>query len=101
MRGFGQRGAVRRFNAEPRRSAGTLRTLRPRYLAESLEPRRLLAVSPIGPEFRVNSATANRQDTAAVAADADGDFVVAWTSLGLDGFRDVFAQRYAAGGAAL
>jgi hypothetical protein len=66
-------------------AGAALRAGRPRCLAELLERRTLLAVSPIGPEFRVNSTTLNRQDTAAVAADADGDFVVAWASSGQDG----------------
>ena len=35
----------------------------------------------LGAEFRVNSFTLNSQDYAAVALDADGDFVVAWRSL--------------------
>jgi phosphoheptose isomerase len=66
---------------------------------ESLEPRRLLSVSPVGAEFRANSTTASFQISPAVAADADGDFVVAWQSLGQDGDGyGVFAQRYDAAG---
>jgi hypothetical protein len=55
---------------------------------------------PHGPEFRVNSYTTGRQYTAAVTADADGNFVVAWTSAGQDGSGyGVFGQRYDANGA--
>src|SRR5688500_1588143 len=72
------------------------------YAAEALERRALLAFVAAGPEFRVNSFTNSNQATAAVAADGDGDFVVAWTSSGQDGSAyGVYAQRYAAGGAAL
>jgi len=49
-----------------------------------------------GPEFRVNTYTTLDQDSPAVAIDADGDFVVAWTSRGQDGsYTGVYAQRYA------
>jgi hypothetical protein len=73
-----------------------------RHAAEALEPRRLLAFIAAGPEFRVNSFTSSNQHAAAVAADGDGDFVVAWHSSGQDtsGYG-VYAQRYAAGGATL
>ena len=53
-----------------------------------------------GPEFRVNTCTASLQSQAAVAMDADGDFVVTWASCYQDG-RDgwgVYAQRYDASG---
>ncbi|REK09040.1 MAG: hypothetical protein DWQ37_19470 [Planctomycetota bacterium] len=53
-----------------------------------------------GPEFRVNSTTVGDQTLPAVAMDADGDFVVTWTSTGQYGDGDgVFAQRYNAAGA--
>ncbi len=67
---------------------------------ERLEARRLLSdVIAVGPEFRVNSHTPNRQDTASAAMDADGDFVVAWSSLAQEGSSyGVFAQRYNAAG---
>jgi hypothetical protein len=56
----------------------------------------------LGPEFRVNSYTTNDQGIPAVAADASGGFVVAWTSFGQDGdARGVFGQRYANSGAPL
>ncbi|MEM6783498.1 MAG: T9SS type A sorting domain-containing protein [Bacteroidota bacterium] len=49
-----------------------------------------------GTEFQVNTYTTDSQQDPNVAMDADGDFVVAWTSDGQDGDRDgVYAQRYA------
>jgi hypothetical protein len=50
-----------------------------------------------GSEFQVNSFTADSQVRPAAAMDADGDFVVAWDSLGQDGSfveYGVFAQRF-------
>jgi hypothetical protein len=67
---------------------------------EGLEARTLLAVTPAGPEFRVNSHTANSQIFPATAMDADGDFVVAWQSYGQDPNNGVYAQRYNAAGTA-
>jgi len=48
--------------------------------------------NPQGPEFRVNTTTADLQAYPSVAMDTDGDFVVAWRS----GFSspDVYAQRF-------
>jgi hypothetical protein len=55
----------------------------------------------LGPEFRVNSYTSNHQVGASVASDADGDFVVVWTSFFQDGSVDgIFGQRYDSGGEA-
>jgi hypothetical protein len=55
-----------------------------------------------GSEFRVNATTAGEQRWGSVAMDADGNFVVTWTSYGQDGDNDgVFARRYNAAGAAL
>ncbi len=52
-----------------------------------------------GGEIQVNSFTSDRQQDAAVAMDADGDFVVVWESYGQDGSRNgVFAQLYDAAG---
>jgi hypothetical protein len=50
-----------------------------------------------GGEFRANTYTTNNQQVPAVAMDADGDCVIAWTSeYAQDGSSDgVFAQRYA------
>jgi len=53
-----------------------------------------------GAEFLVNTTTTNRQFDPAVAMDADGDFVVAWTGyVGVDDY-DVYAQRFNAAGVA-
>ena len=50
---------------------------------------------PVGSEFQVNSYTTSAQTYPAVAADAEGNFVVAWTSSLQDGYYDgIFAQRY-------
>ncbi len=70
-------------------------------VAVALVPRLLQAqVVPAGGEFQVNTYTTHYQKNAAVAADADGDFVVAWQSFGQDGSREgVFGQRYASSGA--
>jgi uncharacterized repeat protein (TIGR01451 family) len=52
--------------------------------------------TPAGGEFRVNTYTGNDQLLPGAAMDADGDFVVAWESLGQDGSGyGVYAQRYA------
>ncbi|MDZ4686874.1 MAG: cadherin domain-containing protein, partial [Planctomycetaceae bacterium] len=59
------------------------------------------AGTPQGGEFPVNSHTANHQQLAAVAMDADGDFVVVWESLGQDGSDyGIYAQRYSNAGVA-
>jgi len=56
--------------------------------------------TPLGPEFRVNSSTGGPQDQPSVAADAAGNFVVAWA--GNDGSTfGIFGQRYASSGAPL
>ncbi len=57
------------------------------------------AGNPLGAEFRVNTRTDNRQTNPAVAMNADGRFVVAWNSNGVNGVGlGIFAQRYAADG---
>ncbi len=51
--------------------------------------------APVGLEFQVNSYTLGYQDGPALASDATGNFVVAWTSYGQDGNGDgVFGRRY-------
>src|SRR5688572_1698217 len=71
-----------------------------------LEPRVLLTASPVGTEFRVNTFTTGAQRTVAeapqsLATDADGEFVVTWSSDGQDGSGyGIFAQRYNAAGTA-
>ena len=55
----------------------------------------------VGGEFRVNSATNDKQVDPRVAMDADGDFAVAWASFLQDGNGyGVYAKRYSAAGAA-
>lgn len=57
--------------------------------------------TPEGSEFRVNTHTISDQSYPAVAMDAVGRFVVAWTSAGQDGSANgVFAQQYTATGIA-
>ena len=54
-----------------------------------------------GTEFQVNTYTTLWQSDPAVAIDADGDFVVAWTSYDQDGDHEgIFAQRYDRAGVA-
>jgi hypothetical protein len=56
----------------------------------------------LGAEFQVNTYTPGYQRYQSVAADADGDFVVAWQSAGQDGASyGVFAQFFSSGGAPL
>ncbi len=59
--------------------------------------------SPIGPEFQVNAFTLGNQGLVAVAAEADGDFVIVWASGGnQDGYNyGVFARRFSSAGAPL
>jgi hypothetical protein len=59
--------------------------------------------APLGPEFRVNTTTADFQITPSVAADSAGNFVVAWTNnAGYGGAPpDVFGQRFASDGTPL
>lgn len=57
---------------------------------------------PVGSEFQINTYTTSNQQSAAVAADASGNFVVVWQSDGQDGSGSgVFGQRYDSGGRAL
>src|SRR5262249_13096433 len=54
-----------------------------------------------GTEFRVNDFTTGSQFFPRVAADADGDFVVTWTSPSQDGNGDgIFARRFTNAGLA-
>ena len=53
-------------------------------------------------EFQVNTYTTGNQDYPSVAADADGNFVVTWTSAGQDGSSSgVFARRFSSAGSPL
>lgn len=54
-----------------------------------------------GGEFRVNVTTSGNQNQPSVAADADGDFVITWTTANLDGDgTGIGGRRYNAGGVA-
>ncbi|MDW8080178.1 MAG: hypothetical protein RMJ16_14960, partial [Thermoguttaceae bacterium] len=56
---------------------------------------------PITDQFQVNQYRPNIQDRPRVAMDADGDFVVTWTSYGQDSDKDgVFARMYTLQGVA-
>ncbi|HEV8378745.1 MAG TPA: hypothetical protein VGP99_07830, partial [Tepidisphaeraceae bacterium] len=70
-----------------------------RAVAEALESRTLLSLAPIGGEVRVNTYTADYQTNPAVAADADGDYVIVWQSPqeGLNN-AGIYAQRFNASG---
>ena len=53
--------------------------------------------SPRGGEFRVNTFTNNSQRRAAVAVDADGDYLIVWESDDQDGSsEEVYGQRFTA-----
>ncbi len=57
---------------------------------------------PLTAEVQVNQYTNSDQYNANVAADANGNFVVTWTSTGQDGsFDGVYARRFAGSGIAL
>ena len=57
---------------------------------------------PIGTEFQVNTYITGAQDSAAVAAGADGGFIVVWTSEGQDGSENsVQGRRFDGTGAAV
>lgn len=64
----------------------------------SIQGRRYSAAGVLGPEFQVNSYTTGSQNSAAVAFDASGNFVVVWGSIGSAGSdtdgQSVQAQRY-------
>jgi hypothetical protein len=60
------------------------------------------AGTAVGAEFQVNTFTTFAQRDPAVAADADGDFVVVWDSYEQDGSnRGVFGRRYTSAGSAV
>ena len=79
----------------------------PRFIdCFELEDRTLLSATPLGVETLVNSTTAGTQQTfaetpQAVASDASGNYVVAWSSLNQDGSGwGVYAQRFSSAGVA-
>ena len=54
----------------------------------------------VGPEFQVNTFTPGAQVLPSARADASGNFVVVWQSLGQDGSHyGIFGQRFTAAGA--
>src|SRR4051812_13798193 len=67
---------------------------------ELLEERQFLtAAAPVGAQFVVNAFHQTDQHDPAIASDAAGDFVVAWTSAQQDGSGDgVYARLYNAAG---
>ena len=94
-------GHRRRQLARPRRRAGSVSDRSLPALVQLLEPRQLLSATPVGTEFQVNTFTTLDQSETKVAMDADGDFVVTWTSNGQDGSGfGIYAQRYNAAGVA-
>jgi hypothetical protein len=68
-----------------------------------LYARRFNAASqPLGPEFRVNTTLFNEQGSPQVAVDSQGNFLIGWLNYGGEGtFYDIYARRFAAGGAPL
>jgi len=74
---------------------------RPLLGLEFLEPRETPSLTSVGPEFRVNTLTQERQWEPAVAMDADGDFVIAFSGYGdyeSDPGWGIFARLYQADG---
>jgi hypothetical protein len=58
--------------------------------------------APVGPEFQINTHLTANQDFPTVGLDEDGDFVIAWTSLGQDGDQDgIFGRRFNSSGTPL
>jgi hypothetical protein len=58
--------------------------------------------APLASEFQVNSYTAGSQGSPSVAGSATGDFLIAWSSSGQDGYGSgVFARRFSGAGAPL
>jgi hypothetical protein len=49
---------------------------------------------PAGSEFRINNTTDGDQEKKSVAMDSQGNFVVAWTTPGEGGFKDVYARKF-------
>lgn len=94
-----------RRSAPPPRSKSRSRNSRRRPRFESLEDRSLLAASPVGGEFLVNTTTSGSQTTwwetpRAVASDAQGDYVAVWGSYAQasPGVESIYAQRFNAAG---
>jgi len=85
----------------PSSSDGTYAAVPPAIVArvnrdDVLEP------PALGTEFRINTTTADVQNQPAVGTDADGNYVVVWTSKGQDGNgKGVYARLYRADGTPL
>jgi hypothetical protein len=64
--------------------------------ADATLARRYNAIGePQGDEFLVNTFTTQSQFASAAAMDADGDFIITWTSITQDGSTDgIYAQRF-------
>ena len=76
------------------------------FASTSIQARRFAADgTPQGAEFQVNTYTTSDQSAPSVAADAQGNFVIAWASRGSSGTDasaySTQAQRYRANGVAL
>lgn len=67
---------------------------------ERVEPRRLLALTPAGSEFLVNTDQEFWQSQSAVAMNAAGDFVVVWDDYfgAINQPGDIYGQRFNAAG---
>src|SRR5437870_5247186 len=69
------------------------------YLVLLTLPTVAWAQLPAGAEFQVNTYTSSLQLAPAVAADANGNFVVVWSSANKDGSAfGIFGQRFKAAG---
>ena len=70
---------------------------------ELLEDRRLLAIGPLGGEFRLNWSTVGDQARVALDANATGDCLAVWQSNHVENNsnNDIFFQRYNAQGSPL
>src|SRR5687767_6471612 len=91
-----RRDGSARLNAQRVLAAASARAARRlSACAEAFEPRLLLALTTIGAEIPVNQFVTGAQADTSIAADADGEFVVAWQSAGQDGSGyGVYARRY-------
>jgi Ca2+-binding RTX toxin-like protein len=58
--------------------------------------------SPVGPETRVNVATAGEQDSPALTAFADGGYALTWSGYSVYGVQaDIYVQRFDSSGSAV
>jgi hypothetical protein len=86
--------ADKRFPKRIGQTERLVRGRRPRF--EQFEERCLLAITPLGSEFLVNSQASGSQETTtngAVGADSGGNLVVAFDGAGPGSSQSVFAQR--------